>query len=328
MRALKKHLVLLTAVFVFVLSVSFSAYAKNKTIKDVSISITGTVSAGDMVNEENLTVTAGGGGYKYDFYTMDNTNQYWTAKDTPVMKVSLTANDNYVFVSVKQGMTVNVMGGEFKKAELINKGAALVVTVQLPPLSDSVGPVRTVNVENGVCSWEAAEGAATYEVRLIREGTTIGGIQTTKKLTLDASQYLVRSGNYHYEVRGIHKSGDSITGPWASSAEFYISEEQAAAQKAKNDTAQNPGTWEQSGKKSNPTWKYKLEDGTYATGWKDINYKRYYFTSKGVMVKGWKEIKKVWYYFDETDGYLWKNATTPDGYYVDFDGVWSGAAAQ
>ena len=161
MRALKKHLVLLTAVFVFVLSVSFSAYAKNKTIKDVSISITGTVSAGDMVNEENLTVTAGGGGYKYDFYTMDNTNQYWTAKDTPVMKVNLTANDKYVFVTVKKGLTVNVTGGEFKKVELINKGAALVVTVQLPPLSDSVGPVRTVNVENGVCSWEAAEGAAT-----------------------------------------------------------------------------------------------------------------------------------------------------------------------
>ena len=154
-------------------------------------------------------------------------------------------------------------------------------------------------------------------------GTILGGVQTVKTLTCDASQYMTRPGYYRYEVRGLHKTNDNITGDWVSSEAFYVSDEEAASRKAQNDAAQNFGTWEKSGKKANPTWKYKLEDGTYATGWKDINYKTYYFTSKGVMVKGWKEIKKKWYYFDPTDGYLWKGTTTPDGYYVDFDGVWN-----
>ena len=154
-------------------------------------------------------------------------------------------------------------------------------------------------------------------------GTILGGVQTVKTLTCDASHYMTRPGYYRYEVRGLHKTNDNITGDWVSSEAFYVSDEEAASRKAQNDAAQNFGTWEKSGKKANPTWKYKLEDGTYATGWKDINYKTYYFTSKGVMVKGWKEIKKKWYYFDPTDGYLWKGTTTPDGYYVDFDGVWN-----
>ena len=322
MTILKKWMLLLVAAFGLLIAWSSVTYAKSKPIKSVGIVITGTVNAGDVVNHENLTVAAGSGGYTYDFYAMENTNEYWTAKDTPVMKVTLTANDEYAFVTVKKGLTVNVTGGEFVKAELMNNGASLLVTIKLPPLSDSVGPVRTINVENGVCSWEAAEGAAKYEVRLIRENTTIGGIQTTKELTFDASEYLVRPGNYHYEVRGVHKSGSDIVGPWAESAEFSVSNEQAAAQKEKNDAAQNAGTWESSGKKDSLIWKYKLEDGTYAKGWKNINYKRYYFNRKGVMLKGWQKLKDNWYYFDETDGYLWKNATTPDGYYVDFDGVW------
>ena len=50
-------------------------------------------------------------------------------------------------------------------------------------------------------------------------------------------------------------------------------------------------------------WRLVNEDGSYATN-------QWYQTPGG-----------IWYYFGE-DGYLLKNATTPDGYYVDGLGAW------
>ena len=54
-------------------------------------------------------------------------------------------------------------------------------------------------------------------------------------------------------------------------------------------------------------WKFKQEDGTYLTNsWRqDSNGK--------------------WYYLNE-DGWMLKNANTPDGYHVDANGVWDGDA--
>lgn len=55
-------------------------------------------------------------------------------------------------------------------------------------------------------------------------------------------------------------------------------------------------------------WKFKQEDGTYLTNsWRqDSNGK--------------------WYYLNE-DGWMLKDANTPDGYHVDANGVWDGDAA-
>ena len=49
-------------------------------------------------------------------------------------------------------------------------------------------------------------------------------------------------------------------------------------------------------------WKYKQEDGAYVTN-------------------AWKQIDGNWYYFDE-NAIMVKDQETPDGYYVNADGVW------
>lgn len=59
-------------------------------------------------------------------------------------------------------------------------------------------------------------------------------------------------------------------------------------------------------RQDNHGWWYSLIDKTeyganWATGWKEINYKWYYFGS---------------------DGYMWHDTTTPDGYKVGSDGAW------
>lgn len=49
-------------------------------------------------------------------------------------------------------------------------------------------------------------------------------------------------------------------------------------------------------------WKFKQEDGTYVTN-------------------AWKQVDGKWYYFNESSLMVTDQAT-PDGYYVNADGVW------
>ena len=57
-----------------------------------------------------------------------------------------------------------------------------------------------------------------------------------------------------------------------------------------------------------------------------VNAQTYYFGPNGAMQTGWKQLDGNWYYF-QTDGALLKNATTPDGYKVNEEGIWKTADA-
>ena len=74
-------------------------------------------------------------------------------------------------------------------------------------------------------------------------------------------------------------------------------------------------------------WYYlNPEDGIMLVGLHKINGDHYYFDESGAMQTGWKRIDGNWYYF-QTDGSLLKNATTPDGYKVNEEGIWKQAVA-
>ena len=74
-------------------------------------------------------------------------------------------------------------------------------------------------------------------------------------------------------------------------------------------------------------WYYlNPEDGIMLVGLHKVNDDHYYFDESGAMQTGWKRIDGNWYYF-QTDGSLLKNATTPDGYKVNEEGIWRQAVA-
>ena len=71
------------------------------------------------------------------------------------------------------------------------------------------------------------------------------------------------------------------------------------------------------------TWKYYNEDGTNKTGWfYDVNYSSwYYFNEDGIMLtNSWIESNGKNYYLSG-EGKMLINAVTPDGKYVDKNGV-------
>lgn len=89
-------------------------------------------------------------------------------------------------------------------------------------------------------------------------------------------------------------------------------------------------------------WYYFDADGYMTTGWQMINNQRYYLCDDGHMMTGWLfsegkwyylhdqghmlanqwiQLKEDWYYMG-VGGEMMVNAKTPDGYYVDANGVW------
>ena len=74
--------------------------------------------------------------------------------------------------------------------------------------------------------------------------------------------------------------------------------------------------------KDKGVWYYlNPEDGIMLVGLHKVNGNQYYFEGSGAMQTGWKQVDGNWYYF-QADGSLLKNATTPDGYKVNEEGVW------
>ena len=137
--------------------------------------------------------------------------------------------------------------------------------------------------------------------------------------------------------------------PVNSLAEYYPGQTAAPVQ---NGWVQENGHWyyyRNSAKQvdwqfADNVWYYLGTDGIMQTGWITYNGSTYYLRPwGGMMVNGWYQIDGKWYYFQSwggtaksrwlygldkkwyyvgTDGVMLTNTRTPDGYYVDANGVW------
>lgn len=91
-----------------------------------------------------------------------------------------------------------------------------------------------------------------------------------------------------------------------------------------------PYAWEQ----VNGNWWAFDESGYIKTGWmRDEDYNGwFYFDPEHGMQTGWVLIGGKWYYFHPTSdgmkGLMYAGRRTPDGYYVDENGVWDGREKQ
>jgi len=74
----------------------------------------------------------------------------------------------------------------------------------------------------------------------------------------------------------------------------------------------------------NNKWYYFNDYCVMQTGWLRINGEYYFLHATGEMATKWVQMGPggYWYYFDETGGFMLKNTTTPDGYYVNSNGEW------
>ena len=69
------------------------------------------------------------------------------------------------------------------------------------------------------------------------------------------------------------------------------------------------------------TWYYLKDSGSMTTGWVKDKGSWYYLKDSGSMATGWIKDNGKWYYL-ASSGNMLSNTRTPDGYYVDANGVW------
>lgn len=72
----------------------------------------------------------------------------------------------------------------------------------------------------------------------------------------------------------------------------------------------------------NGFWYYLSNSGYMLSNWQYIDNHWYYLNASGMMLTDWQYINDLWYYLGK-DGIMYANQATPDGYYVDNNGVWN-----
>ena len=101
------------------------------------------------------------------------------------------------------------------------------------------------------------------------------------------------------------------------------------------------GTWSMADRtgayhweKINGRWWAFDETGYAKTGWlRDEDYGGWFYMDlEHGMQTGWVRLDGVWYYFNQISegkrGIMYAGQRTPDGYYVDKNGVWDGRSKQ
>lgn len=196
--------------------------------------------------------------------------------------------------------------------------------------------------DTGTAYWDDVPDAREYEVRLYRDGDSVTSVKTTSRAYYDFSDEFTGRGDYLFRIRAIRSS--SVKGSWEESDEWYVSSGEAEEIRKKGGSSSERSSSDESYSDSasgslNPStqadasgiwmwdetvgrWWYCNWDKTYpADCWQYIDGFWYFFDGQGYMVTGWVLSQDLWYYCDDS-GFMLTDATTPDGYEVDEDGVW------
>lgn len=327
------------------MAMSFTALADTK-IRSVSLRIKSNIEAGTYDTDVDITTSSN----KYSVEDYEVTNEpvgNWDRGDKPRLKVVLTAEDGYYFGSGFSKSDVSLTGDGGTVSSVSRSGTGrLNVTVTLDALDDGDGGygLEVYDLEwdedNGEASWEEAEDARKYEVRLYRNGSSVTS-GTTSSASYDFGKYFTKKGTYTFKVRGVYSS--SYKGEWKESDELYVSSSEA--DDIRDAAKDSSGSYQGSGSsgpgvssgggpgssggsfsgawlKDGVGWWYCNADRSYPVNqWQYINDYWYFFNAQGYMVTGWVYWNNVWYYCSDS-GAMLTNATTPDGYRVDANGAW------
>lgn len=316
---LKMGVALCAVVLSVGLSTNVFAATKNKKISRMSFKVVSDIKVDQKIGEEFISVTTGSGTYQFEDYEVENTGFVWTDTDVPRIKFVFRADDGYEF-NITKASQLSITGGTYVTASRADGGTTLNVTLQLPSLENQVGEIANVNFNSaGDANWSEVLGAGSYEVKLTRGSSTVGGTQFIYGTSVNMAQYMTKAGYYEFKVRPVSAKNTSVTGDWAVSSKVNVSAEEAKIRAQKAVEEQSAGTWAGSA----PYWSFITPNGQRVAGtWRLINNVWYYFGTDGYALTGWQYIGDKWYYFDTVNANLYRNTVTPDGYEVDINGAW------
>ena len=326
-----------------------NVYAKNEDpITGVEIELDYELATG--LTKEDIRVDSGTSGVdSVSVTSVTNTN--YGKRPQVTIKVKADTSGGYYFAKedaseIRQDGFWSITGSEaeFKNGKRTSNSTAT-VTVQLPKIGgDDRSTLNVDNVswqgESGVATWDAADDADTYTVRLYK-GDSRKTVVTTQNDYYDFSSLIKQygTGSYHVSVRG--KAANYSAEDWTDSEEFEVTDENInSVNGGYSGGSSNPGSGSKSGSGSNPSsssggawltdangrW-YINADRSYTTNnWQKIDGYWFFFDERGYVKTGWMQSpgSGLWYYLSpdqEPIGHMVTNAYVGQ-YYLDADGVW------
>jgi len=351
MKKMKRFYTALTAI-AMAAAMTFPAMADTETIDEVSLTIDSMIYAGYSDWDVQVDVDTDGcyiEDHSEDVVITNEPSDEWDEDDEPKLKIVVRADDGYKFKSSsywdEEDITIDCDGEVTSVVR--NSSTKLTIRVTLPAVEydeeyydyDDIDDLEIWDLEwddDGTAYWDENDYAKRYEVKLYRDGSLVKDTTKVTNEKYDFSSYFTKNGTYMFKVRGVRN--DSLKGMWYESEEWYVSTSEAkeiredsgsgssgsassgnSANSGGPGASTTPGAW----LKDNVGWWWCNPDKTYPTSsWKLINGLWYYFNPAGYCVQNcWVQTNGIWYYCGP-DGDMWVNRRTPDGYWVDGNGVW------
>lgn len=334
MKIRKKALGVLPFLMLFTIGISIQAFAAKK-LTEVFITVNSNFKVGEHCTENDVEVTTKSTKYSVSDVEIMNEIDDWGRNDTPVLEVTLDAEEGYYFSITKS--TITVKGGTYISGRK-KSTTSVVLKIQLPSLREQVGEIDQARwISQTVGSWSETYNVGYYEVHLYRDDKSAGDIQRVNGTNFDFARIMLRPGTYSYKVRAVNAQDNTIKSDWRE-AEGRTSIDEAAAAQFKSQYgstipsgALEPG---QAADQKNQQlgwildgngWWYHNGNGSYtASNWQFIDGKWYFFDSKGYMVTGWIDWNGNSYYCNPENGDMLVSAMVPDGSgrRVDSTGAW------
>lgn len=304
-------------------------------ISSIKLKIESSIEAGD--DGCDVTVTTTSSTYEVTDVDVTNDSGEWESGDQPKVEITLEADDDYYFASMSSSkVTLTGDDADYVSSKRQDSNSTLIVTVKLEELVGDleVEEVQWQSDDSTTGTWEEADGAKKYQVKLYRNDNSVGSTVTTTDTSYNFSSMMTKEGDYSFKVRAVDKNDEK--GEWIESDSIYVDEDMLDDIKAgyysSGSSSSSSGTTTTTTPSATVSagwvldhvgWWYRFTDGSYPTnGWLQIGGIWYCFDSVGYMRTGWIQAGNAWYYCDTVSGGMLTNAYTPDGYYVDANGVW------
>lgn len=200
-------------------------------------------------------------------------------------------------------------------------------TVRLYKNSELVNTCETRNAGYSFVSDITSAGSWTFSVRANSGKDSSGVWADSDTLKINSSGAASTDSESGKSVAAV--SGSSSVSERGRSDGIYSSGKLIVAGTNKDNLADNreydSKTDDKKWIQNDKGWKFGNADGDYtANGWKNINGLWYCFDSEGYMATGWvmDQARGYYYYLSQDDGYMLTDTWTPDGWYVNADGIW------
>lgn len=298
---------------------SMTSPAAVKKITAVKMDIQAETVPGGSVFDTSAEVTVKNNNIEVGSCEFVNSGFYWSEEDVPRLEVELYAQDGYYFATTNESFTID--GGNYVSQKKEDSSQTLIVTIDLPKAGESTQAIETADWQSAaVAGWSSSAGAGSYEVKLYRDGKTVGTVKKTDETRWDFTNSMTKTGNYSFKVRPVNRLKPENAGQWKESPVKYVDGDTAERNRTNlNENANASGSWKQ----DSAGWWYLNGDGSWpAKSWQSIDGQWYFFNEAGYMASGWILWNGKYYYCDTQSGRMLTGETTPDGYKVGADGAW------